>query len=272
MQMHSAHRLSSRYRRSAHAAAVVGLAGVLAALASGCGGGSSSSSATTSATTTSGATTAPSTTTPPTAAQRQAAAEKALFTYAACMRGKGVDIPDPVKGANGRYAFPQIPAAVLNAPGVQAKAEACAATLPQGSFRRGGQQTPAQRSAFQKFSDCMSAEGVTLGRPGGAPGGPPAGQGQGAPNGQGGGTRTTPRAPGLQPGQAPGQEAGPGAGAGWSRRRVLQFDRPEGAGGARKVPEPTSERLRPRTGRRLRRRHDNYDNSVERRELGRPLV
>ena len=212
MQMHSAHRLSSRHRRSAHAAAVVGLAGVLAALASGCGGGSSSSSATTSATTTSGATTAPSTTTPPTAAQRQAAAVKALFTYAACMRGKGVDIPDPVKGANGRYAFPQIPAAVLNAPGVQAKAEACAATLPQGSFRRGGQQTPAQRSAFQKFSDCMSAEGVTLGRPGGAPGGPPAGQGQGAPNGQGGGTRTTPRAPGLQPGQGPRPGAGQGQG------------------------------------------------------------
>ena len=63
-------------------------------------------------------------------------ADKALFQYAACMRSMGVNIPDPVKGKNGKYAFPKIPAKVLNAPGVQQKARECASQLPG---RGGGQ-------------------------------------------------------------------------------------------------------------------------------------
>ena len=65
------------------------------------------------------------------------AADKALFQYAACMRSKGVNIPDPVKGKDGKYAFPKIPAKVLNAPGVRQKARECAAQLP--NTRGGGQ-------------------------------------------------------------------------------------------------------------------------------------
>ena len=182
-------------RHGMRTAAAVGLVAVVAALASGCGGGAKSSA------TTAGSTVA----TKPTAAA-QTPAEKALFTYAACMRGKGVNIPDPVKAANGRYAFPQIPANVLNASGVRAKAQACAAKLPQGSFRRGGTQSPAQRAAFQKFAACMQASGVTFGRPTGQQGTPPAGQGQSAPNGQ----RRFPFVPGQgpTPGQGQGQRPG----------------------------------------------------------------
>ena len=66
------------------------------------------------------------------------AADRALFQYAACMRKKGVNIPDPVKGKDGKYAFPKIPAKVLNAPSVRQKARECAAQLP-GRGRTGGQ-------------------------------------------------------------------------------------------------------------------------------------
>jgi hypothetical protein len=143
---------------------------VAAALAAGCGGGGSSSSTPTTRATTTGGTGA---------AAAQAAADKALFTYAACMRGKGVNIPDPVRGANGRYSFPQIPAKVTSAPGVRAKAQACAAKLPGRTFRGGGgyAQSPAQRAAFQKFSDCMSNNGASLGRPDGQQARPPGAQG-----------------------------------------------------------------------------------------------
>jgi hypothetical protein len=141
------------------------LVAVLAAVASGCGGGSSNSSAATPATTTTSTT------------GGQTAADKALFTYAACMRGKGVNIPDPVRGANGRSAFPRIPAKVTSAAGVRAKAQACAAKLPQQTFGRAGAQSPAQRAAFQKFSACMRENGVMLAGPGGQ-GRPPVGQGR----------------------------------------------------------------------------------------------
>jgi hypothetical protein len=67
------------------------------------------------------------------------AADQALFQYAACMRKKGVNIPDPVKGKDGKYQFPKIPAKVLNAPGVRQKAQACASQLPQTGRAGGGQ-------------------------------------------------------------------------------------------------------------------------------------
>ncbi len=175
-------------------AAAAGLAAVLAALAAGCGGGSSSGAAPAAATTTS-----------TTATGSRTAAETVLFTYAACMRGKGVAIPDPVRGANGRYAFPAIPASVTNAPGVRAKAQACAAKLPQGSLRGGGTAPSAQGAAFQKFSACMQRSGVTFGQPGGGQGAPPARQGQATtPNRPRGGY---PFVPGQRP-QGTGQGRG----------------------------------------------------------------
>ena len=88
----------------------------------------------------------------------KSAADKALFAYAKCMRDKGVKIPDPAKGKDGRYAFATIPTSVTGAAGVREKAQACAATSGAqrasngagqtgggpGGFR-GGQQTPGQR-------------------------------------------------------------------------------------------------------------------------------
>ena len=91
------------------------------------------------------------------------AADRALFQYAACMRKKGVKIPDPVRGKDGKYAFPKISDKVLKAPGVKKKAEACAAQLPN---RRVTQATAAQQAAFKKFSDCMAKNGVKAGQPG----------------------------------------------------------------------------------------------------------
>jgi len=76
--------------------------------------------------------------------------DKALFQYAACMRGKGVNIPDPVKGKDGKYAFPKIPANVLNAPGVRQKARECAGQLPGA----GGQGSV--------FGPIVSAEGKSF--------------------------------------------------------------------------------------------------------------
>jgi hypothetical protein len=89
-----------------------------------------------------------------------------------------VNIPDPVRGTNGRYAFPKIPAKVVNAPGVRAKAQACAAKLPQRTFRRGA-PSASQQAAFEKFSACMRAHGAPIGRPGARQGAPPPRQGQG---------------------------------------------------------------------------------------------
>jgi hypothetical protein len=108
------------------------------------------------------------------------AADRALFQYAACMRKKGVQIPDPVRRKDGRYAFPKIPDKILKAPGVKKKAEACAAQLPS---RRVGQPTAAQQAAFKKFSDCMAKNGVKVNRATNRPvivTGPPSGQQPGA--------------------------------------------------------------------------------------------
>lgn len=114
------------------------------------------------------------------------AADKALFAYAKCMRGKGVKIPDPARGKDGRYAFGAIPTSVTGAAGVREKAQACAATsgaqrASNGSGQtgggpgggpggfRGGQQTPGQQAAFKKFQDCLKANGATTPAPGQRP-------------------------------------------------------------------------------------------------------
>ena len=112
----------------------------------------------------------------------KSAADKALFAYAKCMRDKGVKIPDPAKGKDGRYAFATIPTSVTGAAGVREKAQACAATSGAqrasngagqtgggpGGFR-GGQQTPGQQAAFKKFQDCLKANGATTPAPGQRP-------------------------------------------------------------------------------------------------------
>lgn len=110
------------------------------------------------------------------------AADKALFAYAKCMRDRGVKIPDPAKGKDGKFAFPAISKSITDAAGVRAKAQACAATAGalgnrsngaangdgpaggRGGF--GGQQTPAQQAALKKFQDCLKANGATTALPG----------------------------------------------------------------------------------------------------------
>ena len=110
------------------------------------------------------------------------AADKTLFAYARCMRDKGVKIPDPAKGKDGKFAFPAISKSITDAAGVRAKAQACAAAAgalgsrPGGSANGngpgggrggfGGPQTPAQQAALKKFQDCLKANGVTTAFPG----------------------------------------------------------------------------------------------------------
>jgi hypothetical protein len=112
--------------------------------------------------------------------------DKVLIDYAKCMRGKGVAIPDPIKGKDGKYAFPAISKSITGAAGVREKAQSCASKAtgngapatsgngqPAGFGGRGGfgaAQTPAQQAALKKFQDCLKQNGVTLGnRPGGRP-------------------------------------------------------------------------------------------------------
>lgn len=114
--------------------------------------------------------------------------DKALFAYAKCMRGKGVDIPDPVKGKDGRYAFPAIPASVTNAVGVRTKAQACARTAGLANANTRPQRptfSAAQRKKLQQYQDCLKKHGVTrtFGPGNGGNGTPPNG-GQMPPSGQ----------------------------------------------------------------------------------------
>lgn len=153
----------STQRRALAGAAMAVLAGLVAAVAAGAGAAATRATAPTST------------------------ADKALFAYAKCMRNKGVDIPDPVKGKDGRYAFPTIDTKITGAAGVREKAQACATASgalrggsddgnrPDGPGRGfGGPQTAAQKAAFAKFQSCLKAAGVTLPDRGGFGGPPPA--------------------------------------------------------------------------------------------------
>jgi hypothetical protein len=116
--------------------------------------------------------------------------DKALFAYAKCMRKKGVNIPDPVKGKNGAYAFPTIPTSITNAPGVRTKAQACSRAAGFASTARRPQRptfTAAQQKKLQQFQACLKKHGVTrtFGGPGlGAPPNRAPSNGQTPPSGQ----------------------------------------------------------------------------------------
>ena len=75
------------------------------------------------------------------------------------MRKKGVKIPDPVRGKNGKYAFPKIPDKVLNAPGRQEERRRPRPAAPQPPPQL---WTAAERAAFKKFSDCMAKNGAAM--------------------------------------------------------------------------------------------------------------
>jgi hypothetical protein len=145
-------------------AVAAGSAGVLAALAlAACGGGSNGEA---------------------TASDdpREAAQEGAL-KFARCMRGEGIDFPDPQVGANGTIRMGRRPgsggsdgprpAFRPNDPKFRVAAEKCRKHL---RFGGGERPSPAQqaefRDAFLKFARCMRANGVNIPdpKPGGGAG------------------------------------------------------------------------------------------------------
>ena len=158
------------------------------------------------------------------------AADKALFAYAKCMRDKGVKIPDPAEGKDGKFTFPAIAKSVTGAAGVREKARACAGAsgalgngsggAANGNGPRGGQggfgrtQTPAQQAAFKKFQDCLTANGATLTAP--RPGQRPPATGATTPKATTatGGKIVKPAIAGNGP-DANGADAGPGGGRGF---------------------------------------------------------
>ena len=165
--------------------------------------------------------------------------QKALFTYAACMRGKGVKIPDPCPGANGRYAIPKIPRSSSPHP-VSARRRRPAPPSSRGG--RSAAAAPPVRSAKRGLPEVLRlhAGERRIVRPSEwRQGWIPAGQRPGSSE------RPRPRGPPRRRGRA--RDSGRGkarAGTETRRsRRLLQLDQPEGEGGAREVPEASAGRL-----------------------------
>jgi hypothetical protein len=117
----------------------------LAALAfGGCGGDGASSSSTASS-------------------SRDKAFDGAL-KFARCMRGEGLDFPDPQKGANGlvKIGGPNV-GPNPNDPRLKAAQQKCGKYLEQGG---GEARDPAQEARFQdaflKYARCMRSQGVNV--------------------------------------------------------------------------------------------------------------
>ncbi len=82
--------------------------------------------------------------------------------FARCMRGEGIDFPDPKKGANGLVKIGGGARQNPNDPRNRAAADTCAKHLQDG----GDAPDPAQQAKFQdafvKYARCMRAAGVDV--------------------------------------------------------------------------------------------------------------
>jgi hypothetical protein len=93
--------------------------------------------------------------------------EAAMFAFARCMREHGVDMPDPVVGANGDT---QVTVGSEGAKGpdpkvVQVANEACKSLMPRTFGPGGGELTPEQKDAMLSFAQCMRDHGVDMADP-----------------------------------------------------------------------------------------------------------
>jgi hypothetical protein len=90
-----------------------------------------------------------------------------MLAFARCMREHGVDMPDPVIGANGGMTT------TIGGPGskqldpkvVQAANEACKALMPKNLGPGGGELTAEQKDAMLDFAKCMRDHGVDMADP-----------------------------------------------------------------------------------------------------------
>lgn len=106
--------------------------------------------------------------------------EAALLSFVECLRGKGLDVPDPEVDADGNLSFS--PRSVMRQGTVdpeelRAVMEACGG-LPEGV---GGGFSPEDRTQFQdtalKFAECMRGQGLDVPDPDFSAGAPRAGGG-----------------------------------------------------------------------------------------------
>ena len=101
-----------------------------------------------------------------TAKNTPSAQDKALdgaLKFARCMRGEGIDFPDPKKEGNGLVKVGGGPGQTPDSPRNRAAAEKCGKHLEQGG---GAAPDAAQQAKFQdafvKYARCMRAAGVDI--------------------------------------------------------------------------------------------------------------
>jgi hypothetical protein len=93
--------------------------------------------------------------------------ETAMLAFARCMREHGVDMPDPVVGANGGTSV-TIGGNGTKGPDpkvMQAANEACKALMPKDFGPGGGELTAEQKDAMLDFAKCMRDHGVEMADP-----------------------------------------------------------------------------------------------------------
>ena len=93
--------------------------------------------------------------------------EAAMLAFARCMREHGVDMPDPVVGANGGTSV-TIGGNGTKGPDpkvMQAANEACKALMPKDFGPGGGELTAEQKDAMLDFAKCMRDHGVEMADP-----------------------------------------------------------------------------------------------------------
>jgi len=135
---------------------------VLAVLAAACGGGDDGDADRGVASLESSTTTVIATTTVPT----DDATEEALFLFAECMRGEGVDIPDPVIGADG---FPELSSPLdleeLDLDAAVDALQTCQSFLEGVSLGFELEDQTAFLDALVEFAACMRSQGIDLSDP-----------------------------------------------------------------------------------------------------------
>ena len=90
--------------------------------------------------------------------------EAAMLAFARCMREHGVDMPDPVIGANGgtSVTIGGNGSKPLDPKVMQAANEACKDLMPKTFGPGGGELTPEQKDAMLDFAKCMRDHGVDV--------------------------------------------------------------------------------------------------------------
>lgn len=89
--------------------------------------------------------------------------EDAVLAWAACMRGEGVDVPDPTVDENGQLGFPQGNDIDITSPEFAAANETCGAELANVDVGISDEQITEVKDAFLRFTECLRGEGLAVG-------------------------------------------------------------------------------------------------------------